>query len=376
VKLNALLLSLLSACAFALSSCSGPAGLPDAPVTGFAGYREWLPKAGGPVTDISAEWTVPQILIYGSAHNEGASTWIAVADEAGDFLQIGTIENELPAASLFGSYYYAAFWSDPSVGFVPQVLPLSVVPGNLISVRLSQNKSGWSLSIDDLTSGTSSAASVSIYPRGVDLQEALWIQEDPANNSVSPPIDVLYPDTTPVSFSNLEVNHSPPNLSYDDAQALGSPNGIVLLPGPIESDGFTLQNGDSEQWKYLRDVAAFDQEWNLFIDPKLIGGGPTQANGRGLIGSLSTFDSRLLTQKWPTSVESDIQKLAQHNAALSAALSAWESHGESQSLFSVFTKIGLLNQAFSNAVRAGLGLPPVGLDGAPSTSLTTPTGQG
>lgn len=141
--------------------------VPNAPITGFGGYHVL-----GPVTEVSADWLVPQIT--GGPSVAHAATWIGVQDPEGDFFQIGITED-----NWFGTPSYSGFWSDPDVGFHAQFM-LSVAPGDQISVRLTQGTNGWSGTLEDATSGQTTSVPASVhYGAGSAMQFSEWVQEDP-----------------------------------------------------------------------------------------------------------------------------------------------------------------------------------------------------
>jgi hypothetical protein len=329
----------------ATSTHAHPASFLNAPVTGFGGY-----DASGPVRSVSADWLVPRIT--GGPLDAHASTWIGVQDPEGDFIQIGTTEDES-----IGITRYDAFWSDPVVGFHPQSI-LSVRPGDEITAHLAKGMHGWSGTLDDLTTGKSSSVPASVhYAANAAMQQSEWVQEDAATGDGA--VDAPYPNMTPTTFTALQVNDEAPVLTFSDATALASPNGVVLVPGAVENDSFTMQRGTSPQGEYLRDIAAFDSAINQFDDPRVVEGGTTAAHGRALMAAIATFDSRLSTQRWPNASQPDIRNLEKHNQLLLADLQAWEAAGDSNRLLARFTADAHRDRLLSNPVRSDLALPPI-----------------
>ena len=350
---------LVLACALALgtSACSsGTSGqaqpvsahradLLNAPITGFGGYF-----ASGPVTDVRADWQVPQITDGSSdAH---ASTWIGVQDPEGDFIQIGTTEDESS-----GIRRYTAFWSDPVVGFHPQFI-LAVRPGDEVSARLAKDPEGWTGTIQDRTTGSTVRVPSSVhYARAAAMQRSEWVQEDPATQGGT--VDLPYPLMTPVTFSALEVDGKVPDLTHDEGTALASPNGEVLVPSAVRDDSFTMERGTPAQGRYLGDVGALDSAFNRFSDSRVVGSGTTAAHGTELMTAIVAFDRRVLMQEWSAGTRADIQKLVTHNQVLLDDLHAWERSGEDGTLLARFSADAKRDPQLSNPIRADLGLPPI-----------------
>jgi len=340
-----------------MTACSsGPGGvatspparsakLLNAPVSGFGGYF-----ARGSVDDLGAHWRVP--MITGVSDDAHASTWIGVQDHEGDFLQIGTTEDESS-----GRTAYSAFWSDPVVGFHPQFI-LTVSPGDEIAAELVEDPGGWSGTLDDMTTGRRARvpSSIRYAPRSA-MQLSDWVQEDPATDGGI--VDLPYPTMTQVTFTDLRVDRGTPTLPFDDGTAMASPNGVVLVPGVERNDGFTMESGTPTQGRYLRDVAGFDSAIKGFVDPHVVGAGTTAAHGKALIAGIATFDARLSAQPWPAGSQSDIRKLIAHDQVLADDLRVWIAGSPSQRRLARFTADARLDRQLSNAVRSDLGLPSI-----------------
>lgn len=322
-----------------------PARFLNAPITGFGGYH-----ASGSVTDLSADWLVPQITReLTDAH---ASTWIGAQDPEGDFIQIGTTEDES-----FGMTRYSAFWSDPVVGFHPQFI-LSVSSGDEMSAHLAKVTDGWSGTIEDMTTGQTSRVPPSThYAEGSAMQRSEWVQEDPATQGGT--VDEPYPNMTQVTFTALEVDDKAPTPTFNDATALASPNGVVLVPSVVRNDSFGLEQGTAPQGQYLRGISAVDSAISRFVDPRIIGGGATAAHGKALVTAIVTFNSHLSTQQWPTGSLADVRKLVAHNRVLLNDLYRWDAAGESNLRLARFSADARHNPQFSNPIRSDLGLPPI-----------------
>ena len=212
------------------------------PPTGFGGYR-WY----GHVKQISAQWNVPTV--QPSSTFEFASTWVGAQNQEGGapFIQLGITENSLGAVGT----QYRSFWSDPTVGFHPQVLSV-VHAGDLVSANMAQVRGGWLLTFKDITRGSVKTKKV-VYGIGAAFTQAEWLQEDPAPDSDTPN-DLAYPTTSPVQIAHLLVNHRAPKLNTANGQVLIASNDITLVPSAVTDDAFHLFAPTGEAKAYL-DIA-------------------------------------------------------------------------------------------------------------------------
>jgi hypothetical protein len=190
----------------------------------FSGYS-W----NGPVTQVSASWTVPAIL--GAAGSTSASTWIGVqGPQRGAFFQIGIIEETFD-----GQFSYEAFWSDTAHGFHPQLL-MNVVQNDQIHASISESAGSWSARITDLTAGGTQSAPTPVADFS-NLNQAEWLQEDPKLPQGPSP----YPDIAPTHVSQIEVNGSVPPSADLMPEWMVLPRGKRVEPSPLTDDGFVTQ---------------------------------------------------------------------------------------------------------------------------------------
>jgi len=111
----------------------------------------------GNVRAVAASWSVPRMSGSGNAH---ASTWIGAQAPGfsgrSPFIQVGTVEDRGSASTPA----YAAFWTDTTRGFHPQIL-FRVHPGDAVSTSLTQAAARWRVDIVDTTSGRRASFSTS-----------------------------------------------------------------------------------------------------------------------------------------------------------------------------------------------------------------------
>jgi hypothetical protein len=225
---------------------------------GFAGYRTDVSR----VKDLSASWRVPTIVKGGDSHYSDAATWIAVQNDKGYFMQIGTLEHAT-VPDVFGTpppgtFSYAAFFSDTALNFAPEILGV-VHGGDLVSVDLEATVAGWQAHLYDETTA-STFGGTTPYGKGQVFTQVQWSQEDPVQSG-QPNVNVVYPDIQDTNFSNVVVNGHVPFLSRSDALAtdvVGQP-GPDLRPTPLQSDSFQIMPVTGVQRQYLNDIAWLDQ---------------------------------------------------------------------------------------------------------------------
>jgi hypothetical protein len=189
---------------------------------------------GGPVRSVGAMWAVPRMLGAGEAH---ASTWIGTQApgiaRSSPFIQVGTVEDR----DAGGRAVYAAFWTDTTRGFHPQIL-FRVSPGDLISTRLSRAGHRWEVRIVDGTTSRQSSFTTAEEGAGA-FNLAEWLQEDPSEDSgrVTP-----YPRLSTVWMRSLAVDGGAPRYGNVYAQWMSLPAG-ELAPSVLRGDGFSITRG-------------------------------------------------------------------------------------------------------------------------------------
>ncbi|HEX5266956.1 MAG TPA: hypothetical protein VFW24_09285 [Acidimicrobiales bacterium] len=284
-----------------------------------------------------------------------ASTWIGVQSTREEFIQIGTVEDEVLAGT---RPIYAAFWSDVSVGFHPQ--PLGIVePGDVIRVDMSQVPSGWVLHIIDEHVRLDRRLQ-SHYGPGVNFDAGEWIQEDPAV-ATSPPTDLPYPKTSDVVFTDLRENGRPPHLTFSDGQSLASPNGVYLVPTPPAGNSFRFRPATPSQAAYLADAGPANFAV-LRFEAALDGIGSLSASeaAREAIAAVITFKQSIESQHWPSAVSARLGALLDSQDRLAKQLESWlanPSRSRAQAVQILRRVLGPDHKA-ALAVRGLLGLPP------------------
>jgi hypothetical protein len=311
---------------------------------GFGGYA-----APGSVTEISATWTVPTITENSQPGH--ASTWVGVQNSAGDFIQLGTTEDNTPTGA-----EYIAFWSDTDAGFLPRNIGF-VRAGDTVTADMVQRPDGWELNIDD-TSVPLPPAVASHYGAGTAFTSSSWTQEDPSP-SVPSVTDEPYPTMSPVSFTHVLLNEHAPTLAYDgNAHVLSSPNGVFLVPTHFNNDGFSVQPATPLQARYLAIIESVNAHTNLLNAPVAAGNrAAALAVLPAVIDSITAANTQLAATTWPPKIRASIAALIHISSESIASLRAWQSNAsaDTKALVSIFSNKTRTDAA--NQVRRALGLP-------------------
>jgi hypothetical protein len=193
----------------------------------LAGYT-WCCSA----TDVSARWVVPKVLTNTTSSE---AVWIGVQNGYGAhpvlFLQVGILvanTKGLPPE-------YFAFWSDPAIGFRPDLLQV-LVPGQVVRAQLVYRKGVWHVRIRNSPSPGARLVERLAAPAG-DFAE--WFEEDPPFSLYGSQFAVM-PDAQAVHFDDLMVNGSRPKRSRLISQGFTAQQ-IGYFPTPVSrADGFTV----------------------------------------------------------------------------------------------------------------------------------------
>jgi len=331
--------------AFATSAKSSTTYFPP---TGFGGYR-WI----GTVKQLSAQWSVPTV--QPSSKFEFASTWVGAQNQngGGPFIQLGITENSLGSLGT----QYRSFWSDPKVGFHPQVLSV-VHAGDLVSANMSQVPDGWVLTFKDITRDSVKTKKV-VYGVGAKFTQAEWLQEDPAPNSDTPN-DLTYPTTSLVQIAHLLVNHSAPKLNTANGQVLIASNHITLVPSAVTDDAFRLLAPTGEAKAYLDIARSLDLAISVFDASSTHWTALSIARRRSVVKELARkFQLNATALDALPLPDHDATRLGDRSVAIAHDLSAWTAaglvkHGATYSRLVHDEYIAPL----ADRVRADLGLPP------------------
>lgn len=318
------------------------------PPTGFGGYQ-WY----GDVTQVSAQWRIPTI--RPSHAFEDASTWVGAQNEQGGtpFIQLGTTENNV---SVLGEQYQS-FWSDPTVGFHPQVLGV-VRAGDLVSADMNRTAAGWVLTFKDLTQGKTEMKKVR-YGGGSAFSQAEWLQEDPSPNGSSP-TDLPYPETSMVQIQDLLVNGAPPILHLQNGQVLIASNGIILVPSAVENDMFHFLGPTGQAKIYLDAARSLDTALSPLDADIAHWSDVPRSRREQIVEDLNRSYRENAAALGTLSLPNDDATLLAHRiAAIEHDLSAWTRAGlaEHGTAFEKFVRDAQISQ-LADKVRSDIGLPP------------------
>jgi hypothetical protein len=290
-----------------------------------------------------------------SHHFENASTWVGAQSEGGGppFIQLGITENNL---GYLGTQY-ESFWSDPKVGFHPQVLG-AVHAEDRVSVDMTRTSDGWILRFKDLTRDTTVTKKVT-YGVGAVFSQAEWLQEDPSPGDSSPR-DLPYPRMSSVQFGDLLVNNTQPKLQLDDGQVLIASNGIILVPSAVDDDEFHFLGPTGQAKTYLDAARSLDAALSPFDAAFPHWSDVSQARRESLVKELSrSYHENASALDSLSLPNHDAVLLAHRIVAIQHDLSVWTEagladHGVAFEKFVKDAQISLL----ADKVRADIGLPP------------------
>jgi hypothetical protein len=210
-----------------------PSGASPAP--GADQSRNWAgySASGGPFTSVSGSWTVPNVAPSGTLGSADA-TWVGIGGvTSDDLLQAGT----QATVDSPGQVTYSA-WVE-ALPQASQTVPLTVKPGDTITVTLAQQASGlWQVQIVNQTTGQRYQTSVQYRSS---LSSAEWIEEAPA--AVSTGVRIVPLD----NFGQVQFQHGTATLNgrtVTIAQAGATPitmygrgEQVLTQTSPLSSDG-------------------------------------------------------------------------------------------------------------------------------------------
>jgi hypothetical protein len=351
------LLSILGLGSAALSiSTEGRVGEPASPTShprlpigspqyGFGGYQLY---PSDPVTSVSGEWTVPTI--DANSADGDASTWIGVQSQQGAFAQVGTVENR----NATDQYY--AFWSDTAKGFRPLFLT-HVAPGDRVKTEMTLEPEGWSLTLDDLSTGTS--ATIQSHYGSSDLFNSCeWLQENPVYGQF---VHTDYPTLSTVSFHRMRLNHAAPSFPFSDAQTLSTDNDSFFVPTRVRHDRFTLVPATGGALAFLEAVYIEDQLGSDFFESATQGIEPGNAVTNSYIAGLGLDLPLLESLRLPKKVEHAMSSYIANQKYLERYMTHWLQEPPAQrraDLADVANQL-LASDRSADGVRSLLGLPPV-----------------
>jgi hypothetical protein len=318
------------------------------PAYGFGGYQLYPDE---PVTSVSGEWAVPTISANSSTGD--ASTWIGVQSQTGAFSQVGTVENRNSAN---GDDRYYAFWSDTAKGFRPLFL-LGVKPGDSVEARMTLKPEGWSLTLDDATSGKARTIQTK-YGAKDEFNSCEWFQENPVYGQFT---HTNYPTLSTVTFRDMALNHSQPILSYQDAQTLSTYGDTFFVPTHVKKNQFSLVPATGSALAFLTDVYIEDQLGADFFESATQGIEPGNITTNTYIAGLGLELPILQAQTWPKHVAKAMSRYIANQKYLETYMQNWldEPPSERSANLSNVANALLRADGYADKVRSRLGLPPV-----------------
>lgn len=184
---------------------------------------------GGSFTAVSGTWTVPRV--SGTQPGAGDATWVGIGGERSrDLVQAGTDATVLGT----GRVRYTA-WIE-TLPQAAQTVPLTVNPGDTVTVSLSQQSSGiWLIRFENHTTGQQYQTTVRYSSS---LSSAEWIEEAPAGGRRTLPLD----DFGTVQFRNTTTVKDGQQMTAAQAGArpiaMVDRSGEVLArPSALDDDG-------------------------------------------------------------------------------------------------------------------------------------------
>jgi hypothetical protein len=320
-----------------------PIGSPE---YGFGGYQLYPIE---PVTSVSAEWTVPTISATSSTGD--ASTWIGVQSQSGAFSQVGTVENRN-----FSDDQYYAFWSDTAKNFSPLFL-LGVKPGDSVEARMTLKPEGWSLTLDDATSGKSRTIQTK-YGADDQFNSCEWFQENPVYGQFD---HTNYPTLSTVAFRKMALNHATPKFSFQDAQTLSTYNDTFFVPTHVKRNQFSLVPATGSALAFLTDVYIEDQLGADFFESATQGIEPGNIATNTYIAGLGLDLPILQSQTWPAHVAKAMSRYIANQNYLETYMQTWldEPPSERRANLSNVANALLKADGYADKVRSRLGLPPI-----------------
>jgi len=199
--------------------------------------RNWAGYAatGGSYTAVSGTWTVPQVDTSGSAGGADA-TWVGIGGVVThDLIQAGTDATVLGP----GQVRYSA-WVE-TLPQPSQPVPLSVTPGDVISVAITQVTSGtWQISMDNQTTAQHYQTTVQYQSS---LSSAEWIEEAPATTAAMASVHVVTLDafgSVPVQSGQAIEGGNQVTIAQAGGQPItmyGRGGQPIAQPSALSADG-------------------------------------------------------------------------------------------------------------------------------------------
>jgi hypothetical protein len=189
-------------------------------------------------TSVAGSWTVPTVTAV--PHSKKAvqfsSTWVGIDGfNYGDdnLIQAGTEEDWIDGTPL-----YRAWWE--ILPAYETIIPsISVRPGDVMTVSITQGSPDWTITVTDTTLDQSFTTQ---QPFGGVRSSAEWIQEAP---TVAGRIAPLAHDST-VEFDELSANGANPGLTGANAGVMVKGKKDISTPSApnVQGNGFAVAYGD------------------------------------------------------------------------------------------------------------------------------------
>jgi hypothetical protein len=211
-----------------------PPGTPPAAVTpstdtsrNWAGYN----ATGGQFTAVTGTWIVPHVNAQGATSISTDASWVGIGGVTSrDLIQSGS-EAEVVGP---GDVVYDT-WIE-MLPAPPTVVPLAIVPGDSVSVAITQTQPGtWSISLKNGTTGKSYQTSVQYRSSN---SSAEWVEEAASTRRTVVPLDQF----GKVQFTNASAVENGKQVNLEEAHAspitMAGPNRQPLaVPSSIGADG-------------------------------------------------------------------------------------------------------------------------------------------
>ena len=199
----------------------------------WAGYV----ATSGTFTAVMGTWTVPEPTAGPTI--SGEATWVGIGGvSSSDLIQAGTDEFVVPSGQV-----EANAWIE-TLPLPAQIVPLTVSPGDSVSISITQQADGsWLVQLTDNTTGQGNQQTI-VYNSS--LSSAEWIAEDPVRGRRLLPLENF--GTVQLTNGTTLVNGTHATI----AQAGGTPvamlgplGEILAVPSALGSDGasFTVTRG-------------------------------------------------------------------------------------------------------------------------------------
>jgi hypothetical protein len=201
--------------------------------TNWSGYAENCAT----FTSVSGSWTVPTVTAvpHSKKKVQYSATWVGIDGfDYGDhnLIQAGTEEDWN-----YGTPSYGAWWEILPAGetLIPSI---SVHPGDVMTVSITEGSPDWTITVMDTTRGQSFTTQ---QPFSGPQSSAEWIQEAP---TVGGRIAALAHDST-VEFDDLSANGANPGLTGANAGVMVKGRKDISTPSApnAQGNGFAVAYG-------------------------------------------------------------------------------------------------------------------------------------